>query len=424
MKLETPKNKNYAAVVVRLTNIIKLDNCDNVVSTTIFGFQAIIDKEHKEGDIGIVFPAETRLSEEYLYENNLNRHGDRNRDEAQKGYIEDNRRVKAVKFRGNRSDCLFMPLESLRYTGADVRDFNEGDTFDTLGKHLICEKYERPILVSKAQAQMEKVFRRVEAKFLPEHYDNEHYLRNVDRIPDNTKLIVTQKLHGTSIRVGHTICLRHHNLLEKILIKLGVKIQESEFDYVYGSRRVIKDINNPNQNHFYGEDVWTKAGKALQGLIPQNYLIYGELVGYTNEGSPIQKDYTYGCLPGANKLFVYRVAIVNAEGVITDLSWDQVKEFCAQRGLTTVKELWRGEKAGFKVEDFLDHRFADRKGSYTDEPVEIVHDDPLIVDEGVCVRVEGMVPMIYKAKSPIFLQHETKMLDQEVTDIEAEQPTL
>jgi hypothetical protein len=42
------------------------------------------------------------------------------------------------------------------------------------------------------------------------------------------------------------------------------------------------------------------------------------------------------------------------------------------------------------------------------------------VDEGVVVRVEGIMPRVYKAKSPIFLGHETALLDKEVVDLEAE----
>lgn len=117
MKIDKLQNPNYCATVVKIKNIIPLENCDNVVATTIFGFQAIVGKDTKIGDIGIVFPAETQLSDEYCYENNLYRHADKNRNEGEKGYIEDNRRVKAVKFRGNPSSCLFASLESLKFNG-------------------------------------------------------------------------------------------------------------------------------------------------------------------------------------------------------------------------------------------------------------------------------------------------------------------
>lgn len=420
MKLETPKNPNYCATVVRLRSIVQLENCDNVVGTPIFGFQAIVSKASQVGDIGIVFPAETRLSQEFCAENNLFRHANFNKNESVKGYIEDNRRVKAIKFRGHRSDCLFMPLSSLDWTGIDTSELKEGDNFDVLNDKLICEKYERPIQVSRAQRTMDKAFRRVDKKFLPEHYDNENYFKNEENIKPDQNIIVTQKLHGTSIRIGNTIVLRKPTLIDRVARFFGATIKESEFDYVFGSRRVIKDVNNPNQIHFYGEDIWTHEGRKLEGIIPQNYVIYAELIGWTPEGAEIQKNYTYQIPEGACELYVYRVAHVNAEGVISDLCWDHVREFCHQRGLKHVPELWRGPKSKFRPKNYIDIRFFDKKRrKWTDSPVPL-NDDKNLVDEGVCVRIDTLVPQIYKAKSPIFLQHETKLIDQGADDLEAE----
>jgi hypothetical protein len=47
-----------------------------------------------------------------------------------------------------------------------------------------------------------------------------------------------------------------------------------------------------------------------------------------------------------------------------------------------------------------------------------------LVDEGIVVRIDRRTPYCMKAKSPIFLEHETKLLDEEVTDIEADQDEL
>jgi hypothetical protein len=71
MKLTKPENSNYCATVVEIKNIIPLDNCDNVVQTSIFGLQAIVGKEVKVGDIGVFFPVETQLSEQFCAHNNL-----------------------------------------------------------------------------------------------------------------------------------------------------------------------------------------------------------------------------------------------------------------------------------------------------------------------------------------------------------------
>jgi len=40
-------------------------------------------------------------------------------------------------------------------------------------------------------------------------------------------------------------------------------------------------------------------------------------------------------------------------------------------------------------------------------------------DEGICIRLEGMIPTILKAKSPIFVAHETKMIDEGGADVES-----
>ncbi len=418
MKLDKPINNNYCATVVAIKNIVPLENCDNVVGTTIFGFQAIVQKDIQIGELGIVFPAETQLSDEYCYHNNLYRHGDKNHNESKKGYIEDNRRVRAVKFRGNRSDCLFMPLESLAYTGVKVADLKEGEEFDHLNGKEICRKYVIAVREPRTNKQhKEKKFIRVDTKFMPEHFDTDNFFKYGPTLDPETFVTVTQKIHGTSIRIGNTIVKRRLNLVEKGLKLCGVKIQETEFDYVYASRKVIKDINNPYHNHFYGVDIWTEEGKKLVGLIPENYLVYAELVGWTCEGKEIQKDYTYGIETGKAELYVYRVAFVNNQGIVQDLCWDHLKEFCKASGLKVVPELWSGKLKDFNVLEFLDKRFYDAG----QKQCLWLGDNQNIVDEGVVIRVDRRTPYTMKAKSPLFLEHETKILDTGMVDLESEQ---
>jgi len=418
MKFNQPENENYAATVVKIKGLNALEGCDNVVGTPIFGFQAIVSKDTADGDVGIFFPAESQLSEEYARENNLFRHSDKNNDESKQGYLEDNRRVRAMKFRGHRSDCLFMPLSSLSYIkNLKIDELKEGDTFDRIGDHEICKKYivKKTFKEKRVEKNKEK-FVRVDKKFLPEHFDSDNYFRYADTIPPEREVIVTQKLHGTSIRVGNTVVARKMGILDKIAKRLGIQVRETDYDYVFGSRKVIKDVNNPNQNHFYGSDIWTTEGKRLEGIVPEGYILYGELIGWTPEGGPIQKNYTYQIPHGTCDLYIYRVATINSQGYMCDLSWDQTVEFCRDRGLKTVPELWRGKYKDFRVEHYMDRRFQD-DGHATVVPL----DKESPVDEGVCIRMDGIAPYILKAKSPVFLEHETKMLDQEVLDIESEE---
>lgn len=410
MKLQPPQNPNYAATVVRVRSLLPLAGMDNVVAAPLLGYQAIVSKDTEVGDLGVLFTAETQLGEHYARMNNLHRHEHLNDAPDRKGYLEDTRRVKAIKFRGHRSDALLMPLSSLRHY-IDPDDLTEGDTFDTLNGIEVCRKYVIPRKGHGPSAA--KVLRqsRVDEKFLPKHFDTENYFRNIEKLNPNDIVYVTQKLHGTSVRIGHTIVSRKLKWYDKLAQKFGVKIQETEYDYVYGSRNVIKDANNPEQKHFYGTDLYSIEGNKLKGLLPKGYVVFGELIGWTPEGAPLQSGYTYAVPEGQRELYVYRVLHINPDGQTADLSWNEVKEFCTNLGLKYVPELWIGWHVTIpEVGQWLDVKHHDLYPNAVPCSAK--------VDEGVCIRRDGLIPLILKAKSPLFLQHETKMLDKGVIDTE------
>lgn len=418
MKFPEPANSNYAATIVKIPAIVPLKGRDRIVGIPLFGGQAIVSKGWEVGDLGVYFPPEVQFSHEYASANNLYRDATQNADSTETGYLEPSRRLKALKLGPHRSDAMFMPLSSLDFTGVNIGQLKEGDTFDQIDGHEICKKYEIKPVREPGDARQNKItkkFDRVDAKFLPIHIDSDNYWRNLHTIDVLDQIIVTQKLHGTSVRIGNTIVREKPRLRDKIAAKLGIRVQEYSYDNVYGSRKVIKDANNPNQQHHYGTDVWTLNGKKLDGLIPRGYVVYGELVGFTPEGAALQKNYTYEAGPAVADLYVYRVAFVSPDGMVTDLSWSQVKKFCTDRGLKHVPELFTGWHGDFDVDDWMDTRYRDLGYSQA-----VALSDPKLPDEGVCIRVEdGYLPRIYKAKSPAFLRHESAVLDEGVADIES-----
>jgi hypothetical protein len=417
VKINPPKNANYAATVVRVRHINVLPNCDNVVGIPVLGYQAIVSKDTQVGDLVLVFGAETQLSLAYAAANNLHRHAELNVNPEQAGYLDDNRRVKALKFRGHRSDALAMPLSSLSGFASEWGQLKEGDTFDQLDGQEICRKYEAKVPgVRVAGAVKPAGKQRVDDIMLPKHFDTPNYFRVTGAITPTDYTTVTQKLHGTSVRVGHTLVERKLSWLEKVAKRLGVKVREEEWAYVYGSRNVIKDPDNPFGREFYGTDIYSEVGSRLKGLLPKGYVVYGEIVGWVpGTNTPIQKGYTYRIPEGVAELYVYRVAVINEDGRTVDLSWPAVRHFCDSIGLRTVPELARTFITEDFVNHFLDQRLANVYG-------EALPTDGSMVDEGVCLRVEGgITPFVVKAKSPKFLQHETKMLDKGVLDVEAEE---
>ena len=417
MRLDAPKNVNYAAQIIRVPAVVELAGLDNLVGVPVLGHNALTQRAGAAvGELKVAFTAETQLSHEYAHNNNLYREAGLNADPAEKGYLERNRRVRAIKLKGHRSDALLMPLSSLAFATSGWADLREGDTFDRIGDVEICRKYE---IVQKhkqnpAKSKVEKAFKRVDKKMLPEHVSTDNYYRSACLNPKNAEVIVTAKYHGTSIRISNTIVKARRTWRERLAAKLGVRVVEYEYDYVHGSRKVIKDPRSEAQQHFYGFDLWTREGEKLRGILPQGVIVYGELVGWAESGSPIQPSYDYGIPEGECRLFVYRVARVSPDGFLSDLSWDQVREFCRERGLSHVPELWRGPHFEFNSDDWLEKRFRDSgHGECLPLP------NKKLVDEGVVLRVDGVLPQFYKLKSPTFLQFETKRLDSGEVDMES-----
>lgn len=439
MKLDAPKNKNYAAQVVRVPATLELKGLDNLVGVPVLGCQALTQRDTKEGDLRIAFTVETQLSTDYAHYNNLFRDAERNEDPNETGYLENHRRIKAMKLRGHKSSALLMPLESVAWTGVDPSELQEGDTFDTLNGHEICRKYELPVKHTHGAkaSKVQRAFKRVDSKVFPEHLDTDNFFRSAHLLEAGREVVVTQKLHGTSIRVGNVPVLRQKKWLERF-INRWVKTPDYEFDVVYGSRKVIKDVNNPNQNHYYQSDIWTEYGKKIAALIPEGFIVYGELIGWTSDGAPLQKGYTYDVPRGEAHLYVYRVAHINSQGHLSDLSWDGVKQFCQVRGLKWTPEMDRVSFGGADPEypsieeltqyitQAMDMRYADHYdktvagtavAALIDRPISL--SDKKSVDEGVCLRQDGLVPTILKAKSPKFFEYETKLLDSGEVDTES-----
>jgi hypothetical protein len=442
MMVAAPKNANYAAQIIRIPAVRTLDGLDNLVGVPVFGELALTQKAEAEvGQLRVAFTAETQLSDDMAAYSNLYRHTDKNVDPtAAAGYLDDNRRVRAQKFRGHVSSALLLPLSSLEWTGYDVSTLEVGDTFDVLDGKEICRKFERPVKGGTAAAsKLKRAFRHIEEKTFPEHLATDNLAKSASRFQTPKHSIITQKLHGTSLRAGYVQVLRDKGRLERFLNR-WFPTADHTYGLVAGSRKVIKSVDgkaeSAAQDHFYADDIWTKYTLELfpPGSLPPNVMVYGELVGWTPDGAPIQKGYTYDVPKGKAELYVYRVATVTvSNGVVfmADLSWDGVLQFCADRGLKHVPEFVRVPLAADYIEsegfarEWLDKRFwslqQDSETVYGDlfRDQAVPLSDKKLPDEGVVVRVEGVVPELYKLKSPGFLVHETKDLDSEVVDLES-----
>ena len=438
MNLKAPINENYAGTIVEIKTLIPLEGCDNVVHANIFGNLVVVSKDTKVGDKGVYFPVETRLSNEYLSANNLYRDNTKNANVGEKGYFDDNGRIRCVKFRGHRSQGLVMPLNSLFKFAeiADLATLKVGDVFDNLNGIKICEKYVIPTAISKAgaknQASKPKESRVVEGQFRF-HSDTSHLGKNIHKIYPNTIISITNKLHGTSFVVSKVLVKRKLKWYDKILKFFGAQFVETKYDMIYSSRKVIKNDTNKTYNHYYKMDVWELAANFFKDYMPDGMTIYGELLGYTPDGTPIQKGYDYGCDRGATKHAIYRITYTNWAGQTFEFSAKQVQQWCKYNGLNAVPEYFYG-----KAKEILPDMIEDSE-TLSVYPMELSQWQTELLEklqnsynmekdcelcknavpaEGIVVRVEALDYEAYKLKAFRFSERETKELDKGVVDIE------
>jgi hypothetical protein len=432
MKLKTPKNLNYCASIVEIVIIVPLANCDNVTSTIIDGFPVIIPKTTKLGDVGVYFPPETQLSEQYCFENNLYRHGNLNKDQTKTGYIEENRRVRTVKFRGNQSAGLFLPLDSLT-PFAHLSLFTVGTIFDEIDGQLICQKYNKKQHHHGPENNKKKKKHR-KSKILDHqfrfHVDTANLGRNIHRIQPDDIITITKKVHGTSVVCSRVLCKKPLSIRERIAKFFGVSVVETCYDNVFSSRKVIKnDYVNPD-TEIYALDIWGLANDTVKHALRDGLTVYAEIVGYTPTGRGIQsvggKAFDYGCEKGTFKVYIYRVTYTSPAGDVFEFSSKQLQTFCNEHGLLHVPEYYHGTAKD------LCNRFNHHYNSETFNNVflnllqelYLEKDCPIcsnkIPDEGIVVRKEGNTIEAYKLKSIRFLEGETKEIDKGNSNIEDE----
>lgn len=417
---------NYSAQVIKISSILPIAQADRIVKIPVFGMQSITAKgQYEIGDLALLFPTECQLSEDFCKKNNLYSSQLLNQDPSVKGYISDKRRIRAIKLRQENSNCLIMTMQSLENIGIDTSSLKEGDVFNAIDGVQICKKYkiaqQRGSGEAKNKQRNQLRKSRIEPKLLPEHIDTDNWWRNEHKVSEDADIIVTAKYHGTSVRLANQVCDRALSRWEKWLKWFGFAVQEKEYDYFAASRRVVKDYKRPDfamLDHYYTTDIYNQAMEKVKTAIPKGYVIYAELVGWSGE-SPIQKNYTHQIPKGEFEMYVYRISHINPDGIMIDLTWDQVKEASTLWGMKHVPELWRGKKRDFDVDQYMDKKFVIDLGLTQCLPL----DEAAPCDEGVVIRVEGLVPYLLKAKAPLFLGHETAAMDAgevSLEDVEAE----
>ena len=368
----------YCGYVTRLKNVRKHSNADRLQLADCFGNTVIVSLDYSEGQLGVYFPVDGQLSEEFCKVNDLVRRKDENGNSCG-GYLDpEKRNIKAMKLRGEKSDGLFLPLTSLA-NFTTVSDLKEGDTITVLNGVEICKKYiPKRKTAGVWHGDSGKKVRANHAPTFYEHVDTQQLAYNLNQFKTGDVVELTLKMHGTSGRTGYLPLRKQkkRTLWQKLTRKPGDIYYE--YDYVTGTRRVVLD--ETHDGGFYSDNEFRHAmAEKFFGKLHKGEVVYYEIVGFVNAHTPIMASvknskisdkaftkqygeetvFSYGCDPDGEweetqysaapdvldfdktiaprcEVYVYRMTQVNEDGDVVEMSPEQMRQRCDQMGVKYV----------------------------------------------------------------------------------------
>ena len=339
------------AIISRIT-IEQLPEGKTLNLGKALGYTFLVGKDAKIGDLYLLFEDGLQLSEEFAQKNDLIARKDSQGNRAG-GYFEQNRRVKAKKFMKIRSEVFACPLDYLKYTGYNLDKLKEGDLIEDLNGHPICNKYYTRATLSKRNGPSRRELRG-QTRYFPKHMDTEQFRHYVDKIPDGARIYFTEKVHGTSQRVGNVLEEIPLKWWHKVCLILSIPLRTREYQYVVGTRNVICSDDKVG---FHSNKLRNAAASPFLNKLHKGEVVYYEVVGYDGDApimpavstvdmkdKEVQKKYgdtivyNYGLPKGEFDVYVYRVSWINEDGIRFELPWEHVKKRCVELGVKHVKE--------------------------------------------------------------------------------------
>lgn len=425
----------YSAYIVKIEHLQPHPNADRLQVATIFGEDTCVGLDVKLGDLGLYFPADGQLSEEFCDANHMCRKKADGTPDT--GYLErESRKVKAIKLRGLKSNGVYCPISSVEYTGVDMDSLAPGLPITTLNGHEICCKYipKHNPRVSRGGSNKVKIKKENIAPLFAEHKDTEQLAYNLNAFKAGDQIEITLKMHGTSQRTGYLPVLQGYKrtLWDKIFRHQGTPIYD--WDYVTGTRRTVLE---GEEGGFYGSNAFrTPHAKTFEGKLWKGETVYYEVVGFTETGVPIMPSasnkklddknfiaqygettiFSYGCNPEGEKMmygnndngafaipvkvpqsdfYVYRMTMTNEDGYVVEYTPDFMRYRCEQMGVKTVPLLWYGNITD-DLGRFFDFETGEERemtpGMWVKDKAEEYYDGPdpigkTHVREGVVVRI-------------------------------------
>ena len=488
----------YSCTVVQIGEVKPVEGSDFLGATLVNGNPIVVRKDMiKEGDIMIYAPIETVLNKKFLSVNNLFELSEREmnsnykevqalideekKEEAKKkvGFFNKHGRVKLIRLRGCPSMGFLIEKESLVKWKPKLQDIDFSQyVFDTIDGELFVKvyvPYVPPVRTRDKSAKRDKKLKRfsrlIEGEF-KFHYDTLALARNIHLIKPDDKVLITNKLHGTSFICANILTKKPVQLsnIQKLFNKMSNKKikklkkqnatryadkkrlenQIKQYEKIKKptyTRTVIKNqyINNGVNDGFYGVDIWGVYDKIMKPYIPQGMTLYGEICGYLdNTGKMIQPKYDYGCDIGENFLMPYRITTTREDHTKKEWEVEEVYNWTIKllkehpelkknvRPITilyngTLKDLYPDISTTEHWHENVLEAMRNDKEHFGMEELEPLCKKFQVWREGICVRkIKDPVAEAFKLKSIRFLEKERDdvskgQVDMEMADAYTEQ---
>jgi len=431
---------NNEAYVARIGNFQPIEGADRIIQASVIlngvvQTQVVVGKsDYNEGDLVVYFDSNLCL-DSVIIEAIDKHHKDYGKEEfvSIARYLAKGNRVKTIKLRNCLSDGLVVSKSMFEkiFGVRECEKLVDGFSFNDFCSTHICHKYFPPVRMqstprSKKDRKKRKLISRVIPDMFKFHVDTSQLLRNTHVLNPNQIISLSAKFHGTSSIASYTKVLKKLKWYEKLLKKIKVNIVDTEYDYLYASRTVVKN-DLLNGTGFYSVNVWQDAGeKYFKDKLHKGETVYFEIVGYLPGTEKfIQKPFDYGCNVGEYKVMVYRITLTSDDGTVSEYGWDALKERCKELNVNHVIEYYHGKACDMykdiPVDENWNINFVQRLQEQFLE-MDCPYCKNKVPREGVVLRIEGLYINPFKLKSKRFILKESELKEKEdFVDIEDEE---
>lgn len=258
----------YCGYVATINEINKHPNADRLQIVKLFNTQSVVDLTYYKGQKIVYFPEGGTLNEDYAKKCNLLRI--KNEDGTYSGgYLDPNKiRITTVRLRGEVSDGLILPIETLN-DYVDINTLKNGDKIDILGGILLCQKYIPKTPKGKVKGDISQNYKKnkkeekekISYPYFLEHEDTKQLMYNMNSFHEGDLCTISLKMHGC---FSHNTRVRLWNELKSKKIT-DIKVGDYIIGYKNGQFVPTKVLNifNNGKGHEWRK-IWIER-KGMKG---------------------------------------------------------------------------------------------------------------------------------------------------------------